>query len=160
MPVRAPWLERAIPIARNAGLDVHAWMWCMPCLVPEIVRDHAEWYNVNAKGESAVDKPAYVGYYKFMDPAHPEVRAFVRETVNEKLVLLREEVARRRKQSDTFATRGAVTPQPTGNEVAPLVAKASPRTPEVKASVPVVKGAAEWVARMKHKHNIGTGLKK
>lgn len=83
LPVRAPWLERAIPIARNAGLDVHAWMWCLPCLLPAIIRDHPEWYNVNAKGESAVDKPAYVGYYKFLDPAHPEVRAFVRETVRE-----------------------------------------------------------------------------
>jgi uncharacterized lipoprotein YddW (UPF0748 family) len=83
LPVRAPWLERAIPLATRAGLEVHAWMWCMPCLLPNIIRDHPEWYNVNARGESAVNKPAYVDYYKFLDPAHPEVRAFVRETVRE-----------------------------------------------------------------------------
>ena len=83
LPVRGPWLERAIPLAARAGLEVHAWMWCMPCLLPSVIRDHPDWYNVNAKGESAVNKPAYVDYYKFLDPAHPEVRAFVRDTVRE-----------------------------------------------------------------------------
>jgi uncharacterized lipoprotein YddW (UPF0748 family) len=38
---------------------------------------------VNAKGESAADKPAYVDYYKFLDPARPEVREFVQGTVKE-----------------------------------------------------------------------------
>jgi carboxypeptidase C (cathepsin A) len=41
-------------------------------LAPDVIRDHPDWYNVNAKGESAVDKPAYVDYYKFLDPARPE----------------------------------------------------------------------------------------
>lgn len=83
LPVRAPWLERAIPLAARAGLEVHAWMWCMPCLLPDVIREHPDWYNVNARGESAVDKPAYVNYYKFLDPAHPDVRAFIRDTVRE-----------------------------------------------------------------------------
>jgi len=83
LPVRSPWLESAIPIATAAGLELHAWMWCMPCLIPEILQAHPDWYNVNAKGESAADKPAYVPYYKFMDPARPEVREFVRDTVRE-----------------------------------------------------------------------------
>jgi uncharacterized lipoprotein YddW (UPF0748 family) len=83
LPVRAPWLESAIPIATSAGLEVHAWMWCMPCLLDDIIKQHPDWYNVNAKGESAVDKPAYVDYYKFLDPARTEVREFVRDTVRE-----------------------------------------------------------------------------
>lgn len=83
LPVRSPWLERAIPLAAAAGLEVHAWMWCMPCLVPAILRDHPDWYNVNALGDSAATKPAYVDYYKFLDPAHPEVRTFVQGTVRE-----------------------------------------------------------------------------
>jgi uncharacterized lipoprotein YddW (UPF0748 family) len=82
-PVRANWLEAALPIARAEGLELHAWMWTMICGQDAIVRDHPDWYNVNAKGESAHDKPAYVDYYKFLDPARPEVRAFVRETVTE-----------------------------------------------------------------------------
>jgi uncharacterized lipoprotein YddW (UPF0748 family) len=38
---------------------------------------------VNAKGESAVDKPAYVDYYKFLDPGRPDVREWVQGTVKE-----------------------------------------------------------------------------
>ena len=83
LPVRSPWLERAIPIATAEGLELHAWMWCMPCLIPAVLTAHPDWYNVNAKGESAADKPAYVSYYKFLDPARPEVREFVRDTVRE-----------------------------------------------------------------------------
>jgi uncharacterized lipoprotein YddW (UPF0748 family) len=83
LPVRAPWLETAIPLAKAAGLELHAWMWSMPCLIDSVIKTHPDWYNVNAKGESAVDKPAYVDYYKFLDPARPEVREFVRDTVRE-----------------------------------------------------------------------------
>ena len=83
LPVRAAWLESAIPLAKAAGLEVHAWMWCMPCLIDDVIKTHPDWYNVNAKGESAVNKPAYVDYYKFLDPARPEVREFVRDTVRE-----------------------------------------------------------------------------
>jgi uncharacterized lipoprotein YddW (UPF0748 family) len=83
LPVRAEWLESILPIAKAQGIDVHAWMWSMPCLIPSIMKEHPDWYNVNAKGESAVDKPAYVDYYKFLDPARPEVREFVQGTVKE-----------------------------------------------------------------------------
>ena len=81
--VRAEWLEAALPLAKAEGLELHAWMWTMICGQDAIVRDHPDWYNVNAKGESAHDKPAYVDYYKFLDPARPEVREFVRDTVTE-----------------------------------------------------------------------------
>ena len=83
LPVRSPWLEGAIPLAKAAGLELHAWMWCMPCLIDSVLTAHPDWYNVNAKGESAATKPAYVDYYKFLDPARPEVREFVRDTVRE-----------------------------------------------------------------------------
>jgi uncharacterized lipoprotein YddW (UPF0748 family) len=83
LPVRANWLETTLPLAKAAGLELHAWMWTCPCLVPEILQTHPDWYNVNAKGESAVDKPAYVDYYKFLDPAQPAVREFIRGTVAE-----------------------------------------------------------------------------
>ena len=83
LPVRAPWLEGVLPIAADAGLEVHAWMWCMPCSIERVIKEHPDWYNVNAQGEAAWDKPAYVDYYKFLDPARPEVREFVRDTVRE-----------------------------------------------------------------------------
>jgi uncharacterized lipoprotein YddW (UPF0748 family) len=55
----------------------------MPCEVEAILTKHPDWYNVNAKGESAAVKPAYVDYYKFLDPARPEVREYVAGIVAE-----------------------------------------------------------------------------
>jgi uncharacterized lipoprotein YddW (UPF0748 family) len=83
LPVKMDLLGRILPLARAEGLEVHAWMWSMPCMVPEIIHHHPDWYNVNAKGQSAVDKPAYVDYYKFLDPGRPEVREWVQATVKE-----------------------------------------------------------------------------
>ncbi|HST12042.1 MAG TPA: family 10 glycosylhydrolase, partial [Terriglobales bacterium] len=83
LPMKTDLLGRILPLARAADLEVHAWMWSMPCMVPEIIQKHPDWYNVNAKGESAVDKPAYVDYYKFLDPGRPEVREWVQTTVKE-----------------------------------------------------------------------------
>src|SRR4030095_5845202 len=45
LPVRSPWLESAIPLTKTAGLEMHAWMWCMPCTNPEILQKHPDWYN-------------------------------------------------------------------------------------------------------------------
>jgi uncharacterized lipoprotein YddW (UPF0748 family) len=83
LPVATDLLGRLLPVARSEGLEVHAWMWSMPCLIPEMIQRHADWYNVNAKGECAADKPAYVDYYKFLDPGRPEVREWVQTTVKE-----------------------------------------------------------------------------
>jgi uncharacterized lipoprotein YddW (UPF0748 family) len=83
LPVKDDRLGKLLPLAKAEGLEVHAWMWTMPCLIPDILEKHPDWYSVNAKGESAADKPAYVDYYKFLDPARPEVREFVQGTVKE-----------------------------------------------------------------------------
>ena len=83
LPVKADWLGRILPLARAEGLEVHAWIVCMLCSIDEMVKKHPDWYNVNAKGESAADKPAYVDYYKFLDPGRPEVREWVQGTVKE-----------------------------------------------------------------------------
>jgi uncharacterized lipoprotein YddW (UPF0748 family) len=83
LPIGAELLETILPLAAACGLEVHAWMWTMPCLVNDVVQQHPDWYTVNARGESAADKPAYVDYYKFLDPARPEVRGFIQATVEE-----------------------------------------------------------------------------
>ncbi len=77
------WLEQILPLAKAEGLEVHAWMHTMQCNVPEIYKQHPEWYVVNRKGDSAADKPAYVRHYRFLCPSRPEVQEFVRTTVVE-----------------------------------------------------------------------------
>ena len=83
LPVKVDLLGKVLPIAHAHDLEVHAWMWSMPCMLPQILEKHPDWYNVNALGESAATKPAYVDYYKFLDPGRPEVREWVQGTVRE-----------------------------------------------------------------------------
>jgi uncharacterized lipoprotein YddW (UPF0748 family) len=83
LPVKQDVLGKILPLAKATELEVHAWMWSMPCMLEEVLKEHHDWYNVNALGESAADKPAYVKYYKFLDPGRPEVREWVQGTVKE-----------------------------------------------------------------------------
>jgi uncharacterized lipoprotein YddW (UPF0748 family) len=83
LPVKAEWLEQLIPLAKAEGLEVHAWMWSIPCNIEDIRRKHHHWFCVNGKGESAADKPAYVDDYRFLCPSRPEVQQFLQTTVAE-----------------------------------------------------------------------------
>jgi uncharacterized lipoprotein YddW (UPF0748 family) len=83
LPVKTDLLGKMLPLAKAEDLEVHAWMWSLPCMLDDVLKKHPDWYNVNAKGESAATKPAYVNYYKFLDPGRPEVREFVQGTVKE-----------------------------------------------------------------------------
>ncbi|MDR2118048.1 MAG: family 10 glycosylhydrolase [Tannerellaceae bacterium] len=75
--------RKAIPVARKYGIEVYAWLWTMNLEHgrDSIVKAHPEWLSVNRKGESLADHKAYVDYYKFLCPALPEVRDYIREKV-------------------------------------------------------------------------------
>ena len=47
----------------------------------KILKEHPEWFSVNRNGKSLADTTAYVGYYKFLCPALPEVREFIKEKI-------------------------------------------------------------------------------
>jgi uncharacterized lipoprotein YddW (UPF0748 family) len=83
LPVAEGWLEKLLPLAKAEGLEVHAWIWSMPCMIDEVRQRHLEWFVVNRKGESAAEKPAYVDSYKFLCPSRPEVHEFIKATVSE-----------------------------------------------------------------------------
>lgn len=75
--------RKAIPVAQRHGIEVYAWIWIMN---PEhgrdsIIKNHPEWFSVNRKGESLASTKVYVDYYKFMCPALPEVREFIKKKV-------------------------------------------------------------------------------
>jgi uncharacterized lipoprotein YddW (UPF0748 family) len=77
LPVKERWLERIIPMAHAADLEVHAWMWTMPLNDKTLLEKHPDWYSVNRNGNPSNTHPAYVDYYKFLCPCHPEVQEFV-----------------------------------------------------------------------------------
>lgn len=67
--------RRVGKIAKEAGLEFHTWI---PTMVqsPSIGLDSSAW-ALNGNRESALDKPAYVGYYTFLCPNQPEVSEFL-----------------------------------------------------------------------------------
>lgn len=71
-------LEQIIPIASQYNIDVHAWFWTM-----NRADAAPEWLSVNQQGYSLSEKEAYVGYYKFMCPALPEVQVFIKSKIDE-----------------------------------------------------------------------------
>jgi len=82
-PVESSWLETILPLAKAAGLEVHAWMWSMPNNQKDLHEKHPNWFAVNGNGESALTDPAYVDYYKFMCPNRPGVKEFVADNVRD-----------------------------------------------------------------------------
>jgi hypothetical protein len=83
LPVMADALGTAITAGLHLSVEVHAAMRTLPCLVPDVLQKHRDWYDVNAKGESTADKPPYADDYRFLDPARPEVREWLKGIVGE-----------------------------------------------------------------------------
>lgn len=73
----------AIPIAHEHGIKVFAWLWTMNLEHDraKVLAEHPEWFSVNRLGRSLADTTAYVDYYKFLCPAIPEAREFIKEKV-------------------------------------------------------------------------------
>ena len=71
-------LNKVIPIANQYDIQVHAWFWTM-----NRNDTQPEWLSVNQLGKSLKDEKAYVNYYKFMCPAIPEVRFFIKQKISE-----------------------------------------------------------------------------
>ena len=71
-------IRQILPLAKKYDLQIHVWMWAMN-------RGDApkEYLSVNDLGQSLADEQAYVGYYKFMCPALPEVKDFINKKVLE-----------------------------------------------------------------------------
>ncbi len=68
--------KRIGKIAKNAGLEFHAWI---PTMVQsDTSKIDTSWYAINGKGQSAWTKPAYVDYYKFLCPNREEVYDFLK----------------------------------------------------------------------------------
>ena len=70
-------LSRLTPLAKEAGLEVHAWMFTMNRPGDKIAQEHPEWYAVSRDGKSTFDEPPYVDYYKWLCPTRKESREHV-----------------------------------------------------------------------------------
>lgn len=67
-------LERIIPFANKKNIKIHGWMWTLNRPGDSIAKQHPEWYAVNRKGQNSLEYRAYVNYYQWLSPFHPEAR--------------------------------------------------------------------------------------
>ncbi len=70
-------LEKIIPIANQKNIKVHGWMWTMNRPGDTIAKKHPEWYAVNRNGQNSLEYRAYVNYYQWISPFHPEARKHI-----------------------------------------------------------------------------------
>jgi uncharacterized lipoprotein YddW (UPF0748 family) len=74
------FLRKIIPVAKQEGLEVHAWIFTL--MRAGMEQEHPDWYAVNRNGESTASKPPYVDYYKFMTPCLPAVQEYLVKDVS------------------------------------------------------------------------------
>ncbi len=75
------FLTQLIPLANQKNIKVHAWMWTLNRPGDTIANQHPEWYAVNRAGKNSLEYRAYVDYYQWLSPFHPEAREHVKNNV-------------------------------------------------------------------------------
>ena len=77
----AEFLEQLVPLATEKGIKIHAWMWTLNRPGDTIAKKHPEWYAVNRAGKNSLEYRAYVDYYQWLSPFHPEAREHIKTNV-------------------------------------------------------------------------------
>jgi uncharacterized lipoprotein YddW (UPF0748 family) len=78
--------DELIPMATDQGLEVHAWLIALQRGDDEFAAEnHPEWFMVNRQGDSSLEQPPYVEYYKWLCPSREEVHAYLLDEVEELL---------------------------------------------------------------------------
>jgi len=81
------FLQELVHLAAPFKMKVHAWMWTLNRPNDTIANQHPEWYAVNRNGVNSLDYRAYVDYYQWLSPFHPEAREYVKSNVRKLLAV-------------------------------------------------------------------------
>lgn len=77
-------LETLSEAAHAEDLEFHRWIWTLNRNGDTWVKEnHPEWFTVSRAGESTLEKPPYVDYYKWLCPTRAAVREYLRGVVTE-----------------------------------------------------------------------------
>ena len=70
--------------AHDNGIEFHRWIWILNRPGDAWAQEnHPEWYSVSRNGDSCLEKPPYVNYYKWVCPSRPDVREYLAGVVGE-----------------------------------------------------------------------------
>lgn len=76
-------IDQVLRVALEADINLHAWIISLEYPDAAIMKHHPSWYVVNAKGESCIDRPAYINDYRWLCPSNPEVHEFMKSRVSD-----------------------------------------------------------------------------
>lgn len=76
-------VDQLVRVTSAVDMNLYTWIISLQYPDPETMKNHPDWYVVNGKGESCIDKPPYVPEYRWLCPSHPEVREFMVKRVTE-----------------------------------------------------------------------------
>lgn len=79
------FLQDLIYLAEPLDIRIHAWMWTLNRPNDTIANKHPEWYAVNRNGDNSLEYRAYVDYYQWLSPFHPEAREHIKNNVRKLL---------------------------------------------------------------------------
>lgn len=77
----AEFYTSLVELAKTYDIKVHAWIWTLNRPNDTIANKHPEWYAVNRNGDNSLDYRAYVDYYQWLSPFHPEAREYIKSNV-------------------------------------------------------------------------------
>jgi len=69
--------------AHSVDLEYHQWTWILNRAGDTWARDnHPEWFTVSRNGDSTLDVPPYVEYYRWVCPSRTPVREYLRDLID------------------------------------------------------------------------------
>lgn len=74
-------IAQIVPLAKEHSIAIHAWMWTLNRPGDTIANKHPDWYAVNRLGKHSLEYRAYVDYYQWLSPFHPEAREYIKSNV-------------------------------------------------------------------------------
>lgn len=75
------FLQKLVDLANKKNMKVHAWMWTLNRPNDSTAMQHPDWYSVNRAGKNSLEYRAYVDYYQWLSPFHPEAREYIKNNV-------------------------------------------------------------------------------
>lgn len=72
---------KLVPVARDTGVDLHHWIITLRCTDDQVKQDHPDWFMINRKGVSCLDKPPYIPGYTWLCPSREEVVEYLEKRV-------------------------------------------------------------------------------
>ncbi len=73
---------KLVPLARDAGVELHNWIISLRCEDEQVKQDHPDWFMVNRKGVSCLEKPPYIPSYTWLCPSREEVVEYLEKKVS------------------------------------------------------------------------------